>query len=115
MENYFETFLREVEDGVEVSDAPPETPFIEKAPDEHAKDEHVEKDKVQTSGLEIWSAILKACETVPKPLRHSFVVQVLVSILDDQPVSTGSLHKALQKAFEAVQRVHEARQIKLAA
>ena len=108
MENFYESFLHESENGAEAQDA------ARKSTESRATDEHV-SDELQTTHAEIWTAILNACATVPKPLRHAFVVQVLVSVLEGQQISTASLHRALQKAFEAVQRVDEARQIKLAA
>jgi hypothetical protein len=65
---------------------------------------------MRASGTEIWQAVLAHCERVPKSLQQVFVVQVLISILDDVEITRRSLDDSLQKAFEAVQRVEKAKQ-----
>lgn len=72
-------------------------------------DSSVPETNTRASGTEVWRAVLKACQQIPKPLQHAFVVQVLVSILDDQAIPIRGLQEALRKGFESVQRVEEAR------
>jgi hypothetical protein len=62
-----------------------------------------------SSRAEVWRVLLAACKQIPQPLRHFFLVHVLVSILDNQEISNRSLQGALRKGFESVQRVEEAR------
>jgi hypothetical protein len=82
----------------------------QKAPDSSAPETNT-----RPSGTEIWRAVLRACQQIPKSLQHAFVVQVLVSILDDQEIPIGSLQEALRKGFESVQRLEEARRHRRAA
>jgi hypothetical protein len=105
MENFYENLLREIEkaDVENAADgASSETTNLTEV--------HAPKKNMRASRTEMWQAILTACKRVPESLRHVFVVQVLVSILDDQEISIQSLHNALRRAFKAVQRVEEAKQ-----
>lgn len=83
-------------------------PFFS-AESQNAPDFSVAETKPRPRGTEVWRAVLTACQQIPKPLQHAFVVQVLVSILDDPEIPLRSLHEALRRGFESVQRVEETR------
>jgi hypothetical protein len=108
MENFYENFLKEIEKDVTANKATEAFSGAKNAM------EHPET-KVRATGTEIWKAILTSCEQVPESLRSAFVVQVLISILQDQEVAMETLNKALRKASDAVQRVEEAKQYRDAA
>jgi hypothetical protein len=76
-----------------------------KAPDSSAPETTTQTN----SSAEVWQILLTACRQIPKSLQHAFVVQVLVSILEDQEISIRTLQEAVQKGLESVQRVEEAR------
>jgi hypothetical protein len=111
MENFYENFLQEIENGTAADHAAKQRSSVTK----NVTELHGPEKNLRASGTEIWRAILADCKQVPEPLRHAFVIQVLVSILDDQEISIERLHGALRQAFEAVQRVEEALQWRRAA
>jgi|SRR5215469_12515768 len=84
-------------------------PFLS-AESQNAPDSSVAQTIPRPSGTEVWRAVLTACQQIPKSLQHTFVVQVLISILDDPEIPIRSLHEALRRGFESVQRVEETRQ-----
>jgi hypothetical protein len=111
MENFYQNFLQEIEKGVAADNAADALSSDAK----NATELHVPEANIQASRTEIWRAILFGSGQVPESLRDAFVLQVLVSILDDQEISIESLHKALRQAFEAVQRVDDAKRYRRAA
>jgi hypothetical protein len=110
MENLYEKLLQESELERASSVAPPCS-----SKSENPTSASASETKTRASRTEIWQSILMACRNVPSSLQHAFVVQVLVSILEDQEISIEKVNEALRKALEAVQRVEEARQFRRAA
>jgi hypothetical protein len=110
MENFYENFLQEIENADMKSVASGSS--VER---NNVTELQAPKKDLRASRTEIWQAILAGSEKIPESLRHAFVVQVLVSILDDQQISIQGLDNALRRAFEAVQRVEEASQYRRSA
>jgi hypothetical protein len=110
MENLYEKLLQESELERACSAAAPDS-----LDSENRTSSAASETKKRASRAEIWQSILVASRTIPYSLQHAFVVQVLVSILEDQEISIAKLNNALKKAFEAVRRVEEARKVRRAA